>query len=113
LIHKTKPKEKTMKHLDLRTPIWKKTIHVTTLFVLLAASRCVGAAWEGTDDFSSGISTTNWLIRPYLDAGQMLVAGTNGHASFIVPISASVEQNAGIVWKGGCLKETMDELRFG
>ena len=102
-----------MKHLDLRTPIWKKTIHVTTLFVLLAASRCVGAAWEGTDDFSSGISTTNWLIRPYLDAGQMLVAGTNGHASFIVPISASVEQNAGIVWKGGCLKETMDELRFG
>ena len=89
-----------MKHLDLRTPIRRKTIHVTTLFVILAANRFVAASWEGTDDFSSGIFTTNWLVRSCLDGGQMLVAGTNGHGSFLVPNSASVEQNAGLVWRG-------------
>lgn len=30
----------------------------------------------------------------------MVVQGTNGHASFIVPISTTDEQNAGIVWHG-------------
>ena len=30
----------------------------------------------------------------------MLVVGTNGHASYIVPISTTSEQNAYILWKG-------------
>ncbi len=31
-----------MKHLDLRAPIRRKTIHVTTLFVILAAGAIAG-----------------------------------------------------------------------
>jgi len=55
--------------------------------------------WEGTDDFSSGFSAAKWqTFQRY--AGQMTVAGTNGHASFLVPLSAASEQNAFIVWRG-------------
>lgn len=57
------------------------------------------AAWEGTDDFSSGISATRW--KEYQrNEGRMTVTGANGHASFLVPVSATTEQNAFIVWQG-------------
>jgi hypothetical protein len=60
---------------------------------------CAAAAWEGTDDFSTGISTVEWTLYPY-NRGQMLAAGVNGHVSYIVPISTADEQNAFILWNG-------------
>ncbi len=70
-----------------------------TIFLLLAANQCIGAGWAGADDFSSGISTTNWTIMQ-MSQGQMTVVGTNGHASYLVPISSTIEQNAYIIWHG-------------
>src|ERR1039457_770729 len=60
---------------------------------------CAGASWIGSDGFSNGISTVNWTIAQKHE-GVMLVVGTNGHASYIVPISTTSEQNAYILWKG-------------
>jgi hypothetical protein len=59
---------------------------------------CSGQSWVGTDNFSSGIST-NWTVYQQRQ-GQMSVVGTNGHVSFIVPISTVDEQSAHIVWNG-------------
>jgi hypothetical protein len=88
-----------MRHLNLRTLILKKTLYFTNLFLLLAAERCPAAAWEGTDDFSSGISVTNWTVYDQY-VGQMTVVVTNGHASFFVPVTTTSEQNAILIWKG-------------
>jgi len=98
-IENTKAQRTSMNHINLKIITWQMPLSIAALFFLLGADRCIGASWEGTDDFSSGISTNNWLIRPHVD-GQMDVVGANGHASFIVPISTTAEQNAGIVWKG-------------
>lgn len=57
-----------------------------------------GAAWEGADDFSSGIST-NWIIQQ-TNHGSMTVQATNGHASFLVAPSTNSEQNAYLFWRG-------------
>jgi PKD repeat protein len=63
------------------------------------ASSGPAATWEGSDDFSSGISATRWTIQQ-MSQGQMTVAGANGHASFLVPVSTTDEQNAYIAWNG-------------
>ena len=55
-----------------------------------------GAAWEGSDNFSSGIST-NWTVQP--NHGSMTIQAANGHASYLVAPSASTEQNAYLLWK--------------
>src|ERR1039458_2003139 len=73
-----------MKNLHARTPNLKQAISFTLLFILLAVGHCFAAAWEGTDDFSSGISTNNWAFN-HNNSGEVRVLGTNGHASFIVP----------------------------
>ena len=88
-----------MNHLSVKTPISKKAIPFTALFLLLAANRCLGQAWAGTDDFSLGISPSNWAISNNY-VGQMIVVGTNGHASFLVPVSTGADQNAFIGWRG-------------
>jgi hypothetical protein len=88
-----------MKTLSVRTCISKKAIHLAALFLLLAANRSIGAAWQGGDGFSSGISPANWTVQQ-MSQGQMTVVGTNGHVSFLVPISTTAEQNAYIIWQG-------------
>src|SRR6185503_3986067 len=88
-----------MKHIHLGTPISKNAIHFTAALLLLASNRSFCAAWEGTDDFSAGISPANWNVYShYVD--QMDVTGTNGHASFVVPVPTNREENAFIVWRG-------------
>src|SRR5438876_569003 len=79
--------------MSARTFISKKAIHLAALFLLLTASRSIGAAWQGSDDFSSGISPVNWTVQQ-TNQGQMSVVGTNGHVSFLVPNSTTNEQNA-------------------
>jgi hypothetical protein len=70
------------------------------LVATLGFSRFVlGAAWEGTDNFAASISTNKWTIYQ-TSHGSMTVGVANGHASFIVPLSASTEQQAMIWWKG-------------
>ncbi len=88
-----------MKTLNLRTCISQKAIHLAALFLLLAANRSIGAAWQGCDDFSSGISTANWPVQT-TSQGQLVVVGANGHVSFLLPISTPAEQNAYIIWHG-------------
>jgi hypothetical protein len=61
---------------------------------------CLGQTWVGTDNFSSGLSTNNWPIHQDTGHGQMTVVGTNGHASFLDPISTTDEQSAVIIWHG-------------
>src|SRR4051794_40740687 len=95
----TKPCGTSMKTLSVRTCILKKTLCITTLLLLLAAKRSDGAAWQGADDFSSGISPTNWTVQQ-MSQGQMTGVGTNSHVSFLVPISTTAEQNAYIIWHG-------------
>jgi hypothetical protein len=67
----------------------------------VAALTVCGAnpAWDGADDFSSGIAGCNWTIKQ-ANAGQMTVIGTNGHASFLVPSATTASQNAYIIWHG-------------
>ena len=67
--------------------------------MVLSAQPCSGAAWVGTDDFSSGISSVKWTTWQYIQ-GQMLAAGVNGHVSYITPISTTDEQSAAIFWNG-------------
>ena len=83
LVERTQLKDKSMKHPDIRTPNLKQAISFALLCFLLAADISLAAAWEGTDDFSSGISTNNWAFN-HGNSGQVRVLGTNGHASFIV-----------------------------
>ena len=80
-----------------RTFFSKKAIHLAALFLLLAASRSIGATWQGSDDFSSGITSSNWTVQQ-TNQGQMTVVGTNGHVSFLVTNSTTAEQNAYIIW---------------
>jgi hypothetical protein len=61
---------------------------------------CSGQSWVGIDNFSNGLSMSNWEIFNDQDGGQMAAAGTNGHVSFIVPISTMNEQNTIIAWPG-------------
>ena len=88
-----------MNTLSFKNYFSKKAVHVYALFLLFAANRSVGAVWQGTDDFSSGISPANWTIQR-MSQGQMTVVGTNGHVSFLVPNSTTAEQNAYIIWQG-------------
>ena len=71
-------------------------------FVLVATlgfSRFVlGAAWEGTDDFTSSIST-NWTVTQSAQ-GTMLVSAANGHGSFTVASTSTSQQEADLAWKG-------------
>jgi hypothetical protein len=90
---------KIMKHPNRKNHISDKVVYAIPLFLLLVLNQCIGAGWAGTDDFSSGISTTNWAVQQ-MSHGQMTVAGTNSHASFLVPISTTNEQNAYIIWHG-------------
>ncbi len=99
MIESNKPNRKIMKTLSLRTFISKKAIHLAALFLLLAANRSIGAAWQGCDDFSSGISWANWPTQT-MSQGQLAVVGANGHVSFLLPISTPAEQNAHIIWHG-------------
>src|ERR1017187_10599478 len=62
MIENKKPNGTTMKYLSVKTSISKKAIPFTALFLLLAANRCIGQSWAGTDDFSSGISAANWTV---------------------------------------------------
>ena len=87
-----------MKYLSITNTISKKAIPCVALFLLLAAGRCIGQTWAGTDDFSSGISVTNWIVQ--MSNGYMTVAGTNGHVSFLVPISTGADQGAFVWWHG-------------
>ena len=88
-----------MKYLSVKTSVSKKAIPFAALVLLLAANRCIGQSWAGTDDFSSGISATNWMVQQ-MSHGQMIVVGTNGHASFIVPVLTNTDQSAYIAWRG-------------
>jgi uncharacterized protein YjbI with pentapeptide repeats len=72
---------------------------IILMFLFLTATAAFGAAWEGTDDFSTGISAGNWTTYQNYK-GSMTVSGTNGHASFTVPISTTSQQQAIIIWKG-------------
>ena len=76
-----------------------KATGLTPFFLLCTIHLCFSASWEGSDGFSSDISAANWTIYQ-TNNGQMTVVGTNGHASFLVPVSTANEQNAFIVWKG-------------
>jgi hypothetical protein len=74
------------------------------LFLVLLAWASVtrsadAASIYGSDDFSTGISATRWPLN-LTNHGRMTVAGTNGHASFLVPGAATDEQNAYLVWAG-------------
>ena len=90
----------TSRFFRVRTPRHTAFLLVgVTIGLLTQLQPCFGLSWVGTDNFSSGISSTNWTIRNYA-VGQMAVVGANGHASFIVPISTNSEQNAGIAWNG-------------
>ncbi len=57
------------------------------------------AAWEGSDDFASGISMDKWTVNQ-TNTGQMTVEGANNHASFLVPSSSTDSQSAYITWRG-------------
>jgi hypothetical protein len=72
---------------------------LTILAGIMARLTCQGAAWEGADDFSAGISSANWATLQNIQ-GQMTVAGANGHASFLVSGSTTNEESAGILWNG-------------
>jgi len=88
-----------MKTLNLRRCIWKKANCLAALFLLLAAGRSIGAGWQGCDDFSSGIATTNWPVQT-TSQGQLVAVGANDHVSFLLPVSTSAEQNAYMIWQG-------------
>ncbi|MCX6907434.1 MAG: hypothetical protein NTY01_05270 [Verrucomicrobia bacterium] len=88
-----------MKNLHPRTPNLKQAIAFTLLFILLAVGHCFAAAWEGTDDFSSGISTNNWRFN-HNNSGEVRVLGTNGHASFIVPDVLAADTSEALLWHG-------------
>jgi len=56
--------------------------------------------WVGVDDFSGNtINTGLWMIYQS-SIGSMISKAANGHASYIVPISSSDEQQSFMVWKG-------------
>jgi len=90
-----------MKTLRLRTFITKNTNLLFALFLLLAANRSIGAAWQGCDDFSSAsYSSTNWTFVQQA-FGQMTIQVANGHASVLDPTStANATQTAYIAWNG-------------
>jgi hypothetical protein len=67
--------------------------------LLIAAFPAHAASWEGTHDFSSGISPIDWAVHQ-ANAGQMTVEGANGHSSFLVPPSTTALQNAYLVSPG-------------
>jgi hypothetical protein len=75
-----------------------KAIHLAALFILIIANRSIGSGWQGSDDFSSGISSANWTVHN--GQGQMTVVGTNGHVSYLVPISTAADQSGYIMWQG-------------
>lgn len=89
-----------MKHPSPRIYVPKNTVRTTSLFLLLAASQCIGAKWTGTDNFSSAIySSTNWTFTNQW-LGQMTVQVTNGHASFLDSTNTIAHQRAGMIWNG-------------
>jgi hypothetical protein len=88
-----------MNRLNLGSCISKKAIHSAALFVLLITNRSIGSGWQGSDNFSSGITSSNWTVQQ-TNQGQMAVVGTNGHVSFLVTNSTTAEQNAYIIWHG-------------
>jgi hypothetical protein len=100
MIESKKPTGKAMRQLNCRITISKNAIHFAALF-LVAADRCSGATWEGTDDFSWGISPTNWTFFSESSGEEVTVVGANGHASFIVPaLIPGEDKAAAIVWRG-------------
>jgi len=94
-----KPHAEAVEYLDLELSASKYLTRFIPLLLSGAASLCLAAAWEGTDDFASGISPANWTIVDR-NEGQMTVAGAGGHASFLVPVSSRDTQNAFIAWRG-------------
>jgi hypothetical protein len=76
-----------------------KAIHLAAVFLLLITNRSIGSGWQGSDNFSSGIASSNWPIDK-VSEGQMTVAGVNGHVSFLVPVSTTADQNGYIGWHG-------------
>ena len=77
----------------------KALFRILTITAALLAQPCFGAAWEGTDAFPSGLSTSNWTLYQNYQ-GQMVAVGVNGHVSFIDPISSTNREEAIIGWKG-------------
>lgn len=88
-----------MKHRDLIASVFKRVLGLTSAFLLLAAMRCPAAAWEGVDDFSSGISTNNWAFHKG-NSGDVRVLGTNGHATFIAPAMLADDTSEALIWHG-------------
>jgi len=88
-----------MKLFNGRSMISKKATHLAAVFLLLLTNRSIGSEWLGTDDFSSGIASSNWPIDK-VSQGQMTVTGVDGHVSFLVPVSTTAEQNGYIGWHG-------------
>jgi hypothetical protein len=78
--------------LSGRKFIPKKAINLAAVFLLLITNRSIGSGWQGCDDFSSGITSSNWPVDK-VDQDQMIVTNANGHVSFLVPVSTIVEQN--------------------
>jgi hypothetical protein len=81
-----------------------KVIHFTSLLFLMVAGPGFGADWEGSDDFSSGVSSTRWLMDHLPDDqvirhGNMIVTSAYGHASFRITESVTSEQQATLIWK--------------
>jgi formylglycine-generating enzyme required for sulfatase activity len=56
-------------------------------------------ALDVSDNFSAGIRPSMWT-SVQMAQGAMTVAGTSGHASFLVPNSSTTEQHARLVWNG-------------
>ena len=76
----------------------EKTFGTLLALFVTASINCWAVAWEGTDNFTSGI-LTNWTV--YQNAsGTMIVTATNGHASFTTTPSSTSEQQAILLWKG-------------
>ena len=99
LIQRTQLKDKSMKHPGLRTPNLGQAISFALLCFLSAVDISLAAAWEGTDDFSSGISTNNWTFHNG-NSGNVRALGTNGHATFIAPAMLAEDTSEALIWHG-------------
>jgi|GEM_PF-3559164 alpha-tubulin suppressor-like RCC1 family protein len=77
----------------------KQSAYLLLALYGIAVGNSSAASWEGTDSFTSGISQTFWTLRQQAH-GTMSVSGVNGHASFLVPVTATTEQEADLIWNG-------------
>ncbi|MEI6365352.1 MAG: hypothetical protein WCO59_06685, partial [Actinomycetes bacterium] len=82
-----------------------------SVFLLIATSRATAATWEGSDNFTSGVSGANWTQVQQIH-GTAVSAGANGHASFLVSGPSSAEQEAWLLWNGHPTANTDWTLEF-